>query len=362
MTKPVTATVEKVGSGKDPRAGKTLVGFEGKFTLKRSDFDIKYMVGPVSDEIDVHIALQAVGSLTRRSADQRRAVVLRLLIVSVLVPGLVGRRRRRGGAAAAGFVATAPRRAARPPSARAMWRPISPPSARRRFRRSTPRRGSSISRCIAAALGLAAAGRAPAGAVGRRAVAAVVRCSASRFIRWCATSGASRVAGRDRGSRLGAARSVVGVCGAGRAAVRPPSASRLDRGLRLGGLAPPVRADRSARAARLDRRRRPAGGRRWRRRRRSEPRPGRGGAAFPRADAPRAGAQRSLLCRAGSVRRDRARARPTRRGAAALASRGAARAAAWSRRRWASSSCWRRSWRAARSPTWPTTAATPSHE
>jgi polyisoprenoid-binding protein YceI len=60
VTKPVTATVEKVGSGKDPSAGKALVGFEGKFTLKRSEFDIKYMVGPVSDEIDIHIALQAV--------------------------------------------------------------------------------------------------------------------------------------------------------------------------------------------------------------------------------------------------------------------------------------------------------------
>jgi polyisoprenoid-binding protein YceI len=61
VTKPVTATVERVGSGKDPRAGKALVGFEAKFTLKRSDFDVKYMVGPVSDEIDVHIALQVVG-------------------------------------------------------------------------------------------------------------------------------------------------------------------------------------------------------------------------------------------------------------------------------------------------------------
>ena len=61
VTKPVTATVEKVGSGKDPRAGKTLVGFESKFTLKRSDFDVKYMVGPLSDEIDVHIALQVIG-------------------------------------------------------------------------------------------------------------------------------------------------------------------------------------------------------------------------------------------------------------------------------------------------------------
>jgi polyisoprenoid-binding protein YceI len=61
VTKPVTATVEKVGSGKDPRAGKTLVGFDARFTLKRSDFDMKYMVGPLSDEIDVHIALQVVG-------------------------------------------------------------------------------------------------------------------------------------------------------------------------------------------------------------------------------------------------------------------------------------------------------------
>jgi polyisoprenoid-binding protein YceI len=60
ITKPVTAMVEKVGSGKDPRAGKTLVGFDGTFTLKRSDFDVKYMVGPLSDDIDVHIALQAV--------------------------------------------------------------------------------------------------------------------------------------------------------------------------------------------------------------------------------------------------------------------------------------------------------------
>jgi polyisoprenoid-binding protein YceI len=61
VTRPVTASIEQVGSGKDPRAGKALVGFEGKFTLKRSDFDIEFMMGPVSDEIDVHIALHAVG-------------------------------------------------------------------------------------------------------------------------------------------------------------------------------------------------------------------------------------------------------------------------------------------------------------
>ena len=60
VTKPVTAMVEKVGSGKDPRSSKALVGFEAKFTIKRSDFDMKYQVGPLSDEVDVHIALHAV--------------------------------------------------------------------------------------------------------------------------------------------------------------------------------------------------------------------------------------------------------------------------------------------------------------
>jgi polyisoprenoid-binding protein YceI len=60
VTKPVTARVELVGTGKDPRAGKALIGFEGKLQIKRSDFDVKFMVGPVSDEIDVHLALHAV--------------------------------------------------------------------------------------------------------------------------------------------------------------------------------------------------------------------------------------------------------------------------------------------------------------
>jgi polyisoprenoid-binding protein YceI len=60
VTKPVTARVEHVGTGKDPRSGKTLLGFDAKFTLKRSEFDMSFMVGPLSDEIDVHIALHAV--------------------------------------------------------------------------------------------------------------------------------------------------------------------------------------------------------------------------------------------------------------------------------------------------------------
>ena len=60
VTKPVVATIEQVGTGKDPSSGKTLQGFEGRFTLKRSEFGMGFMVGPVSDEIDVHVALHAV--------------------------------------------------------------------------------------------------------------------------------------------------------------------------------------------------------------------------------------------------------------------------------------------------------------
>ena len=60
VTKPVTATVEHVGSGQDPQQGKSLVGFDGMVTVKRSDFDMKSLVGPVSDEVDIHVALHFV--------------------------------------------------------------------------------------------------------------------------------------------------------------------------------------------------------------------------------------------------------------------------------------------------------------
>jgi len=60
VTKPVVAKVEHVGGGTDPSSGKALLGFDASFTLKRSDFDMKSLIGPVADEIDVHIALHAV--------------------------------------------------------------------------------------------------------------------------------------------------------------------------------------------------------------------------------------------------------------------------------------------------------------
>lgn len=53
VTKPVTATLEKIGSSADR------VGFEGTMEVKRSDFGMKGMQG-VSDEVRIIIAVQGV--------------------------------------------------------------------------------------------------------------------------------------------------------------------------------------------------------------------------------------------------------------------------------------------------------------
>ena len=60
VTNQVTAVVEIVGQGKDPRSGKRLLGFDGTFTFKRSDFDMNFMPGMISDEVLVHMAVQVV--------------------------------------------------------------------------------------------------------------------------------------------------------------------------------------------------------------------------------------------------------------------------------------------------------------
>lgn len=60
ITKEVIVPVGQVGSGKDPRSGASLIGFDGSFTLQRSDFGMSFMVGPISDDIDIRIAIQAV--------------------------------------------------------------------------------------------------------------------------------------------------------------------------------------------------------------------------------------------------------------------------------------------------------------
>ncbi len=60
VTKEVIVPVERVGSGKDPRSGAGLIGFDGSFTIQRSDFGMSFMVGPISDDIEIRIAIQAV--------------------------------------------------------------------------------------------------------------------------------------------------------------------------------------------------------------------------------------------------------------------------------------------------------------
>jgi polyisoprenoid-binding protein YceI len=58
VTKSITAKVTKVGSGKGMR-GEELAGYESTFTLKRSDYGMAGMVGPVGDEVTITVATEA---------------------------------------------------------------------------------------------------------------------------------------------------------------------------------------------------------------------------------------------------------------------------------------------------------------
>ncbi len=57
VTKPVTFKLGLTGSGKGMR-GEALAGVEGSAVLKRSDFGMTYMVGPIGDEVTVTAALE----------------------------------------------------------------------------------------------------------------------------------------------------------------------------------------------------------------------------------------------------------------------------------------------------------------
>jgi polyisoprenoid-binding protein YceI len=62
VTKPVTLRVEKTGSGKHPRSGAEMIGFETKTTVKRSDFGMQFMQGPLSDEVEILISVEAAAA------------------------------------------------------------------------------------------------------------------------------------------------------------------------------------------------------------------------------------------------------------------------------------------------------------
>ncbi len=59
VTKPVTTRVVHVGSSETPKFGKR-TGFEATFTVKRSDFGMKFMIGMLGDEVRLTVALEGM--------------------------------------------------------------------------------------------------------------------------------------------------------------------------------------------------------------------------------------------------------------------------------------------------------------
>jgi polyisoprenoid-binding protein YceI len=57
VTKPIVTKVERIGVGRDMRGG-SRSGIESTFTIKRSDFGMKFMVGPVGDEVRITVATE----------------------------------------------------------------------------------------------------------------------------------------------------------------------------------------------------------------------------------------------------------------------------------------------------------------
>lgn len=60
VTKPVTVKMEHTGSGKGMK-GEALAGVEAVMTIKRSDFGMKGMVGPIGDDVRVIVSLEGAG-------------------------------------------------------------------------------------------------------------------------------------------------------------------------------------------------------------------------------------------------------------------------------------------------------------
>ena len=58
-TRAISVKAEHIGSGKDPWGGYR-TGFETKFTIKRSDFGMDFMQGPLGDEVQLITSIEAV--------------------------------------------------------------------------------------------------------------------------------------------------------------------------------------------------------------------------------------------------------------------------------------------------------------
>ncbi len=60
VTKPVTVTMERTGTGKGGMRNETRVGFRTTFTIKRSDFDMTYDAPAIGDEVELIVAIEAI--------------------------------------------------------------------------------------------------------------------------------------------------------------------------------------------------------------------------------------------------------------------------------------------------------------
>ena len=58
VTKPMKVTFVKTGAGADPKGGQH-IGFEGAFAIKRSDYSMNFMQGPLGDDISIIISIEA---------------------------------------------------------------------------------------------------------------------------------------------------------------------------------------------------------------------------------------------------------------------------------------------------------------
>lgn len=59
VTKKITLPLKKGGEAKDP-FGNTRVGYSGELNLKRSDYGMKTMVGPIGDEVSIDISFEGI--------------------------------------------------------------------------------------------------------------------------------------------------------------------------------------------------------------------------------------------------------------------------------------------------------------
>lgn len=57
VTRPLTVKLTKTGTGKDMK-GHAIAGFETVFAIKRSDFKMATMVGPIGDDVWVTVAVE----------------------------------------------------------------------------------------------------------------------------------------------------------------------------------------------------------------------------------------------------------------------------------------------------------------